>query len=95
MLTELFLKLPRSLAKQHGKLTSDTDFQTVKSTVHGRKQIQDAMFRASKLYATGTFHGKNEHGRLVLNALNKTPSLNMFQRSTDMMIASMQNSKLC
>jgi hypothetical protein len=72
----------------------------VKNTVHCRKHIHDAMFRASKLHATGVVHGKYVHGkyvhgRLVLDVLNNTPLLNMLQRSTDMMIASMQNDKLC
>ena len=52
------------------------------------------MFRASKQHATGTYHGKEEHGMLVLDALNKTPSLNMIQKPMDKMIASMQNDKL-
>ena len=38
-------------------------------------------------------HGKLEHGIQVLNAFNKTPSMNMVQISTDMIIASMQNGK--
>ena len=42
----------------------------------------------------GTYHGKEEHGMLVLDALNKTPSLNMIQKPMDKMIASMQNDKL-
>ena len=44
------------------------------------------MFRAIKQHATGTYHGKQRHGKLLLKAINKTP----FQRSTEKMVASMQ-----
>ena len=54
------------------------------------KQHQVAMFRASKQQATGTYHGKQRHGMLVLHALNKTHLVNMLQKPTEMMIASMQ-----
>ena len=49
------------------------------------------MFRASKQHAIGTYHGKQRHGMLVLHALNKTHLVNMLQKPTEMMIASMQN----
>ena len=48
------------------------------------------MFRASKQHVTGTYHGKQRHGMLVLHALNKTHLVNMLQKPTEMMIASMQ-----
>ena len=48
------------------------------------------MFRAIKQHATGTYHGKQRHGMLVLNTKNKTPLLSKFQRSTEKMVGSMQ-----
>ena len=54
------------------------------------EQHQIAMFMPSKLYAIGTYYSKQDHGMIVLNALNKTPSLNLSQRSTELMIAPMQ-----
>ena len=48
------------------------------------------MFRAIKQHATGTYHGNQRHGMLLLNAINKTPLPNLFQRSTEKMVASMQ-----
>ena len=48
------------------------------------------MFRASKLQVIANYHGKLKHGVLVLNALNNTSLLNLFQRSTENMVAFMQ-----
>ena len=48
------------------------------------------MFMPSKLDATGTYYITQDHGMIVLNALNKTPLLNLFQRPTEKMVASMQ-----
>ena len=48
------------------------------------------MFRAIKQHATGTYHGKQRHGVLVPKTKNKTPSMNLFQRSTENMVGSMQ-----
>ena len=55
-----------------------------------KEQHQVAMFMPSKLYATGTYYITQDHGMIVLNALNKTPLLNLSQRSTKLMIAPMQ-----
>ena len=44
----------------------------------------------SKLYATETYYGTQDHGMIVLNALNKTPLLDLSQRPTEKMVASMQ-----
>ena len=54
------------------------------------EQHQVAMFMPSKLYATGTYYITQDHGMIVLNALNKTPLLNLSQRPTEKMVASMQ-----
>ena len=48
------------------------------------------MFRAIKQHVTGTYHGNQRHGKLILKTKNKTPLLNLFQRSTEKMVASMQ-----
>ena len=48
------------------------------------------MFRAIKQHVTGTLHGKQSHGMLILNTKNKTTLPNLFQRSTEKMVASMQ-----
>ena len=48
------------------------------------------MFRAIKQHVTGTYHGKQRHGMNLLIAKNKTSLLNIFQRSTEKMIGSMQ-----
>ena len=48
------------------------------------------MFRAIKQHAIGTYHGKQRHGMLLIKEINKTPLLNLFQRSTENMVASMQ-----
>ena len=53
------------------------------------------MFRAIKLHATRTYHGKQMHGMLILKTKNKTPLLNLFQRSTEKMVASMQTWQRC
>ena len=95
MITELLLKLTISSLKQHGKLSNDTRFTDLVKILNMAKQHQVAMFRASKLHATGTDHDKQEHGMLELNALNKTSSLNFVQKHIDKMIASMQDGKLC
>ena len=48
------------------------------------------MFRAIKQHVTGTYHGKQRHGVLILKTKNNTPLLNLLQRSTENMVASMQ-----
>ena len=48
------------------------------------------MFRAIKQHVTGTYHGKQRHGMLILKTNNKTPLLNLFQRSAEKMVASRQ-----
>ena len=48
-----------------------TDSQTWRKTEYGRKQIHDAYFETTKVYAIGTIHGIKEHGKHVLNTLKK------------------------
>ena len=48
------------------------------------------MFRAIKQKTTGTYHGKQRHGMIVIKALNNTYLLNLFQISTENMVGSMQ-----
>ena len=54
------------------------------------EQHQIAMFMPSKLYATGTYYITQDHGMIVLNALNKPPLMNLSQRPTEKIVASMQ-----
>ena len=41
---------------------------------------QEAMFRAQKLHAAGTYHGKARHGMKLLKAYNKIPLVTMSQK---------------
>ena len=50
---------------------------------------QEAMFRARKLHATGTYHGKARHGMKLLKAYNKSPLVTMSQKGSENTIASM------
>ena len=89
MNTELQLKHTRTGSKKHGKSAKDISFTHLVKILTGQKQHQVAMFRASKQHATGTYHGKQRHDMLPLNALNKTPLLNMSQKGTKDMMAPM------
>jgi hypothetical protein len=94
MLTELIQMTPRSMAIIKIKLTSINRFSDlVIFASSGRKQIHDATFEASKIYATTVFHGNKEHGKHVLITLNKTPLLIMIQRCTDLLQTSRKNVK--
>ena len=45
------------------------------------------MFRAIKQHVTGTYHGKQRHGMILLNAYNESPLLTKSQKgSEDMMV---------
>ena len=49
----------------HGnKITADKDLEKI---LNMYKHHQVSMFRASKKHATGTYHGNQRHGMLVLN----------------------------
>ena len=47
------------------------------------------MFRAIKQHVTGTYHGKQRHGKILLNAKNKSPLLTMSQKGSEDMMAPM------
>ena len=50
---------------------------------------QEAMFRARKLQATGTYHGKAGHGMKILKEYNKSTLVTMSQNGSENTIASM------
>ena len=50
---------------------------------------QEAIFRAWKLHATGTYHGKARHGMKLLKEINKSPLVTMSQKGSENKIASM------
>ena len=60
------------------------------SNKHGKSEIisksgiyhQEAMFRARKLHATGTYNGKARHGMKLLKAYNKSPLVTMSQKGS-------------
>ena len=41
---------------------------------------QEAMFRARKLHATGTYRGKSRRGMKILKSLNKSPLETLSQK---------------
>ena len=88
MNTELRLNHTRRVSNKHGKSAKDISFTDLK-ILTCEKQHQEAMFRASKEHGTGTYHGNQRHGMLLLNALNKTPLMNMSQKGTEGMMAPM------
>ena len=47
------------------------------------------MFRAIKQHVTGTYHGKQRHGMLILKTKNNTPLLTMSQKGSENMMAPM------
>ena len=61
MNTELSPEITRTCSKTHGRLQTITvsDFEEIN---------QVAMFRAIKQHVTETYHGKQRHGMLLLNA---------------------------
>ena len=50
---------------------------------------QEAIFRAWKLHATGTYHGKERNGMELLKAYNKSPLVTLSQKGSENTIASM------
>ena len=86
MNTELRLNHTRIGSNKHGKSAKDISFTDLVNILAWHKQHQEAMFLARKQHAKGTYHSKQRHGLLLLNALNKTPLLNISQKGTkDMM----------
>ena len=47
------------------------------------------MFRAIKQHVTGTYHGKQSHVMILLNAENQSPLLTMSQKGSEDMMAPM------
>src|SRR5215216_6492122 len=90
MNTELRLELTRTCSKHHGKIANDNSFTDLAKILTCQKQQQVSMFRASKQHATGTYHGKQRHGMLVIKVYNKTPLLRFSQICTENTVASMQ-----
>ena len=43
---------------------------------------QEAMFRAMKQHATGTYNGKARHGMKILKAYNKSPLVTISQKGS-------------
>ena len=54
-----------------------------------QKQHQEAMFRASKHHATGTYHGRAMHGMKLLKQNNKSPLLTISQKGSEDTMAPM------
>ena len=50
---------------------------------------QEAMIRARKIHATGTYHDKARHGLKLLKTYNKSPLVTMSQKGSENTIASM------
>ena len=90
MNTELLLEAPRTSLKQHGKNAKVNSLTDNINSLIMTEQHQVAMFMHSKLYAIGTYYSTQDHGMIVLSALNKTPLLNLGQRPTERVVASRQ-----
>ena len=65
---ELWLNHKRAGSNKHGKSAKDISFTDFVKILTFQKQHQEALFRASKQHAAGTYHGKQRHGVLLLNA---------------------------
>ena len=91
MNTELLLETLRTSLKQHGNNAKVNNLSHLAEMHASRqKQHQVAKFMLSKPYATGTYYITQDHGMIVLSALNKTPLLNLGQRPTERVVASRQ-----
>ena len=67
MNTELRLNHTRAGSNKHGKSAKDISITDLEKLLTCQKQHQEAMFRASKQHATGTYRSKQ---RNVMNLLN-------------------------
>ena len=47
------------------------------------------MFRASKQDATGTYHSKQRHGSVLINAHDKSPLMTISQKGPEEMMATL------
>ena len=68
MNTELWLNNTRTGSNKHGKSAKDISFTYLVKILTCQKQHEEAMFRASKRHATGTYHSKQRHFLILLNA---------------------------
>ena len=68
MNTELRLNHNRTGSNEHGKSAKDISFTDLEKLLTCQKQYQEAMFRASKLHATGTYHSNTRYDMNLLNA---------------------------
>ena len=68
MNTELRLDHTRAGSNKHGKSAKDIRFIDLVKILTCQKQHQEAMFRASKQHATGTYRSKQRHGMILRNA---------------------------
>ena len=60
MNTELRLNHTRTGSNKHGKSAKDISFTDLLKILTCQKQHQEALFRASKQHATGTYHSKKK-----------------------------------
>ena len=67
MNNEIRLKHTRIGSNKHDKSAKDISFTDLVKILTCQKQHQEAMFRASKQHATGTYHSKQRHGMIQLN----------------------------
>ena len=76
-------------SNKHGKNAYDKQFSDfVKLTlVWNFRSV--ALFRATKLHATGPEHGKVKHGMELLKDHNKSPLVTLSQKGSENIIASM------
>ena len=89
MNTELRLNHTRTGPNKHGKSAKDIIFTDLEKLLTCQKQHQEAMFRASKQHATGTYHGKARHGMKLLKGYNKSPLLTISQKGSEDTMATM------
>ena len=71
------------------KVPKITGFRLSEISAYQGFYHQEANFRACKLHATGTYHGKPRHGMKLLKAYNKSPLVTMSQKGSENTIASM------
>ena len=89
MSTELWLNHSRTCSNKHGKIAKDISFTDLVKILTSQKQHQEAIFRARKNHATGTYHSRQRHGMILLKAEIKSLLLNMSQKGTEDMMAPM------
>ena len=68
MNTELRLNHTRAGPNKHGKSAKDISITDLVKILTWHKQHQEAMFRARKQHAIGTYHSKPRHDMILLNA---------------------------